>query len=124
MAKVLVIDDNPDVRNVITRILRNAGHDVLQAGNGIAGVDAVMEDHVELVITDLFMPDQEGIETIQQIREIDSVMPIIAISGSGGDEDSPLYDARLMGANLTIEKPFSVDVLLTGVEELLSRGRG
>jgi DNA-binding response OmpR family regulator len=124
LARVLVIEDNADVRSVIIRMLRSAGYDTLEAANGIAGMDAVLEETLDLVITDLLMPDQEGIETIKRIREIAPGIPIIAISGGGSEEFSPLHDARLMGADLAIEKPFSVDDLLGGVAQLLARGRG
>jgi DNA-binding response OmpR family regulator len=123
VARLLVIEDNTDVRKVITRMLKAAGHETREAENGIEGVAMVMLHPVDLVITDLLMPEQEGIETIQRIKEINRSMPIIAISGSGSEEFSPLHDAKLMGADLTIEKPFAIESLLASVTELLARGK-
>jgi DNA-binding response OmpR family regulator len=82
-------------------------------------VRLLAEEAPDLVVTDLIMPEQEGIETIAQIREASGV-PIIAISGSGKAGDfAPLLDAELMGADITLAKPFTPEALLGAVEELL-----
>ena len=123
MAKVLVIDDDPGMRQAVRRILERGGHDSVEAVNGQDGIDALIRSQFDLVITDLFMPDQDGITGIQRVRELDAVIPIIAISGAGGMERfSPLDDAKTMGADLAIAKPFTVEGLLAAVETLLSRG--
>ena len=123
MAKVLVIDDDPGVRTAVRRILERGGHETVDAVNGQDGIDALIRSHFDLVITDLFMPDQDGITGIQRVRELDADIPIIAISGVGGTERfSPLHDAKEVGADLAITKPFTVEGLLAAVEALLSRG--
>ena len=122
MAKVLVIEDDAGVRQSLRRVLESAGHEVVETDSGILGVDMVAREAPDLVITDLLMPEQEGIETIQRIRERDDWLPIIAISGAFGDFDySPLDDARLMGADLTLEKPFTNEKLLAAVRTLTER---
>ena len=109
------------MRVTVCRVLVKAGHEVVQAEHGIAGVNAVLEDEPDLVITDLLMPEQEGIETIQRIREIFPTLPIIAMSGAFGDDNySPLDDARMMGADPVLEKPFTVEALVAAVSQLLS----
>ena len=119
MATLLVIDDDVDVRRTIARILRNAGYDIVEAGDGASGMAALQRDHPDLVITDIIMPDQEGIETIVRIRELSQV-PIIAISGAlVTGEFNALRDAMLIGADATLGKPFRADELLAQVRKLL-----
>jgi DNA-binding response OmpR family regulator len=119
MAKVLVIDDDDLVRRAVARIVQTAGHETIEVGDGKAGMTALREHDPDLVITDVVMPEQEGIATIAAIREI-SGLPIIAISGfqRGGAFD-PLLDAEMMGADITLSKPFTPDELRSAVEELL-----
>ena len=117
--KVLVIDDDPDIRRTVSRILRVGGYKPVEAVGGREGIDALMRGRFVLVITDLFMPSQDGIETIQRIRELEPDMPIIAISGAGDGDFSPLQDAKLMGANRIIAKPFTVDDILSAAIDLV-----
>jgi CheY-like chemotaxis protein len=117
MADVLVIDDDPQIRRLIIRILRGAGHTVREAENGRLGIAEFQREHPALVISDLVMPDMEGIETIRALRSEASEMPIIAISG-GGD---PVYlrAAVALGATAVLDKPFSADQLLDLVGSLI-----
>lgn len=105
MATVLVIDDDESVRRIVGRMLVTAGYEVFEARDGIAGMEALRRHSPDLVITDIVMPDQEGIETFARIREVSDV-PVIAISGSVVSDDfDPLRDARMLGANVTLSKP-------------------
>ena len=120
MAKVLVIEDDADVRKAVCRILRSGGHEVIETDQGAAGMKALLREPPDLVVTDMLMPGQDGIETIGRIREISGV-PIIAMSGQGQQGGfAPLLDAEMMGADITITKPFTVEALLSAVNELLS----
>lgn len=125
MAKVLIIEDNDAVRSVACRVLRSAGHELFEARDGIEGVEVARRERPELIVTDLFMPRQEGVETIRQIRELDASIPIIAISSlpSWGDE-KPLENARQVGADLALEKPFSIQALLEAVERMAGKAEG
>ena len=118
MAKVLVIEDDETFRELICLMLQTAGHETLEAQDGTLGV-ARMAERPDLVITDLVMPEQEGIETIQQIREIDETLPIIAISGMWGGEFEPLDDAKMLGASVALQKPIARTTLLEEVSKLL-----
>jgi DNA-binding response OmpR family regulator len=119
MAKVLVIEDDDDVRKIVCRMLRSAGHDPIETCHGNDGLAALERDRPDLVVTDLIMPGSDGIETIAKIREL-SGLPIIAMSGARqGDGYAPLLDAQMMGADLTIKKPFTVESLIAAVNELL-----
>lgn len=122
MAKVLLIDDDEGVRTSVSRILASAGHETVAAVNGLDGIDALIRARFDVVITDLLMPIQEGIETIQRVRELDPRIPIIAISGEfGRDNFSALDDARMIGADLAVEKPFEVETLLDAVAQVLRK---
>lgn len=118
MADVLVIDDDPDMRELLRVTLEGAGHKVTLASNGREGVERYRAKPTDLVITDLFMPDQEGIETIKQMRIEFPDLSIIAISGkpTGG---TMLTVAQRLGARAVLQKPFLPQELLEAVEESL-----
>ena len=116
MARILIIDDEPEVRTATRRILVRAGHDVLEASTGEEGVKVFAEAPADLVITDIIMPGQGGVETVAQLRELDGGVRIIAMSAHGLDE---LPEAAQLGAARTIVKPFSVSTLLELVDQVL-----
>lgn len=118
MAGILVIDDDPDTRDVVKATLESAGHEVDLAADGRQGVQRFKEKRPDLVITDLFMPGQEGLETIKQLRiEFPEVL-IIAMSGkpTGG---TMLTVAKRLGATAVLQKPFLPQELLKVVEQAL-----
>ena len=118
MALILIIDDDPDTRELLQATLGAAGHEVVLASEGRAGVHQYRERRADLVITDLFMPEQEGLETIKQMRMEFPDSVIIAMSGrpTGGPM---LSIARRLGAAATLQKPFLPEELLKLVEETL-----
>ncbi len=121
MAKILIIDDDPALREIMRRILEPDGHDVRVAEDGARGLDLYRADPADLVITDLIMPEKEGIETIQELREEFPDVRILAVSGGGMvDPDGPLTDAELFGADGSLAKPFSVEALKQAANEVLS----
>lgn len=120
MADIVVIDDDPALRGTIRKILERGGHTVREAADGLEGLRYVDEAEPDLVITDLLMPEKEGIETIMELSESHPDVRVIAISGAGGAGDpGPLVDAELFGASATLPKPFSVAKLLDTVEQVL-----
>jgi DNA-binding NtrC family response regulator len=121
MARILIIDDEPNMRSMLRRMLHRAGHQVSEAGNGAEGIDSYERDPPDLVITDILMPKKEGIETIIALHRADPDLPIIAISGGGrsGGRDF-LSSAEKLGACHTLPKPFRGDRLLSAVSECLS----
>jgi CheY-like chemotaxis protein len=124
MGRILVIDDDAQVRGAVRRILERAGHTVEDVGDGDAGLRAHHERPADLIITDIFMPERDGIETIQQLRRESPQVKIIAISG--GDRTHTLdlrKDAELFGASRTLRKPFELTELLQTVAELLGEPR-
>jgi CheY-like chemotaxis protein len=120
MATILVIDDDAPVRAALCRILERAGYTVVAAADGGAGLQLHRERPADLIITDIFMPGQDGIETIRQLRREAPAVPILAISG--GDETGALdlrEGAALLGASRTLWKPFALAELLAAVGDLL-----
>ena len=117
MADILIIDDDPQMRRLLTRVLLGAGHSVREAENGIGGIAEFRRQAAALVISDIVMPDMEGIETILTLRQEAAELPIIAISG-GSD---PLYlrAASKLGATAALGKPFNAKQLLGLVQNLL-----
>lgn len=118
--RALVIDDDELVRETIVAILKSVNLDVIAACDGEEGLQLFESDPTDLVITDILMPNKEGIETITELRAQDSDVKILAISG-GGQVAGPKYLklAEKMGADRTLPKPFTPQQVLTIVDELL-----
>ena len=117
--KVLVIDDDHLVRYTLSKILQRSGYDVVTASDGVRGMLLLREEHPDVVITDIIMPEQEGIDTIIQIRRERPSIKIIAISGGGRIRNIDfLTMAHSLGADDVIRKPFEADELLARLTEL------
>src|SRR5207249_1995189 len=124
MARILVIDDDVQVRGAVRRILERAGHTVEDVGNGDAGLRAHRERPAELIITDIFMPERDGIETVRQLRRESPQVKIIVISGGDRTQTMDLRkDAELLGAARSLRKPFELSELVQAVGELLGESR-
>jgi len=121
MARILVIDDEENVRDLLRDVLEERGHEVLEASDGDLGSALYRERPADLVITDIIMPNKEGLETILDLRRDYPEVKIIAISGGsrvGRHDVLPL--ARTLGALRTFSKPFNLRELIDAVDELLS----
>ena len=120
MARILVVDDEDLGRVTLRQMLEADGHEVLEAANGREGVALHSNDPVDLVVTDIIMPEQEGIETIVQLRRKNPQLKIIAISGGGRMKNMDfLKIASHVGADATLTKPFSTRELLETVNGCL-----
>jgi DNA-binding response OmpR family regulator len=118
--KILVIDDDSAVRKFITLNLKTENHTVFEAENGLEGLRILQEERdIAVIITDLIMPEKEGIATIIEVRKINPSVKIMAISGGGkvGPENY-LVLADALGANATLKKPFSGQELLMSLKLL------
>ena len=121
MAKrILVIDDEELIREVVKEMLEVEGYVVTTAANGKEGLQIYQRESPDLIITDIFMPEMEGLETIRTLQQDSSRVKIIAISG-GGERGmiSFLTYAKRFGALRTLQKPFSREDLLRTVREVL-----
>jgi len=114
--RILVVDDEPGMRSWLVEILEGAGYRVFTAGNGRQARSRVEEHAVDLVITDLVMPEEEGIEMIRTLRKASAKLKIIAMTGS----DSPdiLAAAKILGAQATLLKPLAAETVLACVGKL------
>ncbi|MCX5767095.1 MAG: response regulator [Gemmatimonadetes bacterium] len=121
MAKILLVDDEFAVRELLAEVLELDAHLVTQADDGASAIAAVERELFDLVVTDLVMPDKEGIETIMEIRQRWPALKIIAMSGGGrGDAADYLDMAASLGAAATLQKPFSSQLLLDTVAQVLA----
>lgn len=122
MATILIIDDEEALRLVARRALEAAGHSVLEADNGRDAMAVLAKTTPDLVITDIIMPEQEGLQTIREIRKRRLPVKILAVSGGGRVARLDFLDfAAEFGADRTLAKPFRVPELLGIVDELLQR---
>ncbi len=121
MATILVIDDEADFREVVRYILEFSGHEVLEAEDGETGIALYRENTPDLVITDIFMPEKEGLETIKEFQALNPDMRIIAMSGGGCARELMFLDvAKTFGARAVIEKPFMASELTALVDAQLA----
>lgn len=119
--RVLVIDDNPLVCDLLREILESEGYEVLEAPNGHVGIRLHERRPADVVITDILMPEQDGIETIIELRDRFPDVKILAMSGGGnGGHVQPLQDAKRFGACCAISKPFDPAEVLLAVRQMLA----
>ncbi len=118
MARILVIDDEPDMRVLLEQLLKSAGHEVILAADGKEGMEQHCTSPADLVITDLYMPNQEGLETIGELRRRFPEVAIIAMSGKTAAL-TMLSVAHKFGAVGILQKPFAADELIAAVEKAL-----
>ena len=117
--KVLVIDDDELIRMALRVILQGENCIVVEANNGNKGVAMFKQENPDIVITDILMPDKEGLTTISEIRACNAQVKIVAMSGGGNTKNlSFLQMAQKVGADQTINKPFKagdISILLAGM---------
>ena len=121
MACILLIDDDEAVRDVTAEILRQAGHTVDTAPDGNAGLTLHRAEQHDLIITDMMMPDMDGLELIMALRHTEPRPRIIAISGGSQFSEALLLPmAQRLGVQRTLTKPIQADALLQAVAEVLA----
>jgi len=123
MTRILLIEDNPLARASLEHALKSAGYEVSTATDGRQGVTVFRRMRQDLVVTDILMPEQEGVQTILELRRMEPTLPVLAISG-GLRSDGPdlLKMVRHLGATETLQKPFDKKALLAAVQKCLSKG--
>lgn len=122
MSRILVIDDNDDFRGLLKAALEGDGHQVETAPDGQGVAAALQAQPADVVVTDIFMPGKEGIETISELRKQFPRMHIVAMSGRrSATEFDPLSIAEHLGAVRTLKKPFPIEDLLEAVRDLTAK---
>ncbi len=122
MARILLIDDEPLARATVRRYLQHDAHDVTEAENGAVGLKLLDDMEADLVITDIVMPEREGLEVIRELKIIRPGLPVVAITGGGGDASragSYAEWAEIIGARAVLQKPFTRDDLRQVLAALL-----
>jgi CheY-like chemotaxis protein len=120
MARILLIDDDEPVRIMLRQMLEHFGHTVVEARNGKEGLALFQPATVDLVITDIVMPEKDGLEVVRALRRQHPPVKVIAISGAAGKRAADyLQMATFMGAATVLAKPLSVDVVMAAVNALL-----
>lgn len=120
MKTVLVVDDDPSIRALIRLYLEGAGYAVVEAGDGRRGMRTLSDAPVDLVILDIFMPEMDGLEVLQEMREHCQSCKVMAISGGSAKVGMDLLGhATIFGADAVLEKPFSEATLITRVSDLI-----
>jgi CheY-like chemotaxis protein len=118
---ILVVDDEPGIRELLCLMLEAAGHNVVAAEDGIQAPKVLAAQPIQVVITDLLMPERDGLEFIAEIRKKFPGVKIIAMSGGGHiARDSYLRIAKNFGAHVLLEKPFSQSGVLGAIESVMS----
>lgn len=118
MAQILVVEDDTEVRELMIAMLESMGHRVIHAKNGIEGIEKYKTGEIDLVITDIMMPEKDGIETIRELKECNTAVKIIAITGYRG-RFNRLPAAEFLGAQETLVKPFTKADLSSTINKLL-----
>lgn len=121
MPRILLVDDDEMSRQAVQRMLERAGHTVESTGNGREAIDRFAAGEVDLLITDLIMPEMDGLEIIQEVRRKDPGARILAISGGGRVQaEEYLSVARKFGAVEVLPKPFASQDLKAAVDRALA----
>ena len=120
MAHILVIDDELQIRLMLRKLLEPEGYTITEAPDGIEGIKRYHENPADLIITDLIMPDKEGLETIMELKKENPAVKIIAMSGGGKNKpEGYLHLAKQFGAMETLEKPIRKEELLKAIKNLV-----
>jgi len=121
MAHILIIDDEDLVRRSVCKFLEHEGHTVSESSTGKEGLDLVHRQSFDLLITDIFMPEIDGLEVIQKLRQENSSLKILAITGGGTTGGfNFLPQAKAFGAHATLRKPFLHEELLEALQVALN----
>ncbi len=121
MPRILIIDDDAFMRLALRHALERRGHQVVEAGDGKAGLAVYKDTVFDLVVTDIIMPGMEGLETVLALKKFSPHLKIIAMSAGGkGDADDYLRLAASFGALRTLRKPFEADEFISTVDAVLA----
>lgn len=121
MANILIVDDDKQIRSMLKQMLEREGHQVNTACDGVQALSAMLQKIPDLVITDLIMPEKEGLELIRELRRYYPDLKIVVITG-GSRLIKPggyLNTARLLGANLSFQKPIERKEFVSSINNLL-----
>jgi CheY-like chemotaxis protein len=120
MTKILIADDNENIREVMVDALKMKGYETIAVNDGVEVIRVLQKETVDLIILDIIMPNKEGLETLMEVKAINADIKVMAITGktyiTGYDN---LFAAKAFGADSTMRKPFHIDSLIEAVETTL-----
>jgi len=120
MARILIIDDEPQIRSMLKLMLEREGYEVVEAPDGVEGIKVYRQNPADLIITDLIMPNKDGIGMIIDLKKEFPDVNIIAMSGGGLNKpDGYLKGAKKLGAACTLTKPIDREEMLKAVNDIL-----
>jgi DNA-binding NtrC family response regulator len=120
MARILIIDDESQIRSMLRLMLERVGYEVIEAADGMEGIRQYRDNPADLIITDLIMPNKDGIGMIIELKKEFPQVKIIAMSGGGVNRPEGYLDgAKKLGAGRTLTKPIDRDEMLNAVKETL-----
>jgi two-component system C4-dicarboxylate transport response regulator DctD len=120
--RVLLVDDQPEVRRVVRRTLATAGYLVVEAWNGRVAIELARETTFDLVISDVRMPDMDGLDLLAALHELDANLPVVLTSGSPGPPS--VVQTRMLGAFAFLEKPVPFDTMRETARRAIELRRG
>jgi DNA-binding response OmpR family regulator len=121
---VLVVDDEADLRDIVSRVLIDAGHRVTCAANGQEASRALSQQDFDVILTDVIMPEKDGMQVIVEARRTRPTMRIVAMSGGGHvGREQYLKMAKSLGAHAVLEKPFNGDELVAAITAVMAGAR-
>ncbi|MDJ0986413.1 MAG: response regulator [Desulfobacterales bacterium] len=120
MARILIIDDESQIRSMLRLMLERVGYEVMEAADGMEGIRQYRDNPADLIITDLIMPNKDGIGMIIELKKEFPAVKIIAMSGGGVNRPEGYLDgAKKLGATRTLTKPIDRDEMLSAVKDIL-----
>ncbi|SDL16948.1 Response regulator receiver domain-containing protein [Maridesulfovibrio ferrireducens] len=121
MPRILVVDDDPISRQILRAMLEKEGHVVSEAEDGVKAVNNYDKSSIDLVITDIFMPEKEGVQTVRELIKENPDVKIIAVSGGSSSANYDSLDwIKMFGVKYTFTKPFDSKAIISAIDELLS----
>ncbi len=121
MKTILIVDDEQDTLDFLSYVLPKRNYNVITVDNGFDALQTIREQHVDLVLSDIAMPDMDGYELYSQIRNFDDTIPVMMMTGFGYDPNHVLVKAKKDGLHDIIFKPFDVDDLIHMIKKAIGK---
>ena len=121
MKTILIVDDEHDTLDFLSYVLPKRNYKVITVDNGFDALQTIREQHVDLVLSDIAMPDMDGYELYSQIRNFDDTIPIVMMTGFGYDPNHVLVTAKKDGLHDIIFKPFEIDDLVHMIKRAIRK---
>jgi len=121
MAKILIVDDDPQVQILIKSLVEMKGHESVPAETGAKALELIRQNAFDLIITDLRMPQMNGLELLREVKSLQPSLPVIMVTAYASSETTA--ESARLGVFEYLEKPFKIDTLLAAIERALSAGK-